>query len=114
MRLRYEFDIDWGELDEILSRHRLNYDKYFFWQKPDGIRFSREKIGVLKQDHINEFSFFLLDSISRIYEGEGGLVSYDAKYDNIGVFIKEFLKGKCAFVPNPRTDSGEELFIKKF
>lgn len=118
MKLRREHDIEWDTQERLFMRHMKKFDKYFYLPDPDNVRFSTACIGFMKRAELNQFGGYLETYIDQIRKGfvkisEGELtISWDFEYKNVDVFIKEFLAGKCAFVPCLHADSS--VFLKKF
>ena len=80
-------------------------NKYWFWPKPDNVRFSMEEIKVLKRRQFNKLPGLILsyfigtkDNFFKLEGGNDWSVRWDYPYDNTQMFISDFLKGKCAFV----------------
>jgi hypothetical protein len=118
--LRRKYGLSWDVLEGIYKKQRENLSKYIFWPEPDGIKFSREKIGYLKQYQLNEFGGHLLEYIEMIsgnlnseLQDEFSGLYWDYKYDDIQNFIDDFLSGRCAFVPYIFSSMDDRIYILK-
>lgn len=129
IELRRKYGIKWHILQALFEKHKKNFDRDVHWPDPDGVRFSEAWIGYHRQWALNFFGSHLVEYIKGIHEGfldewgDDDSFILDFKYRNMDIFIKDFLSGKCAFVPPPyggRDDQGftpfggPALFLKKF
>ncbi len=121
--LRLEYDIEWDIIEALVNKHAENFDRYVFLPEPDGIRFSREFIGWHRQFKLNLLGGLFFEYLELIEDGfmsVGGFADseltcfWGAEYETLGAMIDDFLRGKCAFVPNLFTSNQQEFFLKRF
>lgn len=120
MILRHEYDIDWDIQEALFKKHKENMDnKYWFWPKPDNVRFSMEEIETRRREHLNILSGMILgyfigakDDFFKVEPGGGWSTGWDYSYDNPHMLIDEFLEGKCAFVREARVNI--DTFLVRF
>ncbi len=96
--IRREWDIEWDLFESLLKKHSENLSKYFYWPVPDNVRISEASIGFMQRNLLNQFGIWLGGYLSAIRDGFIS-DSFHSRYDNVYIFIRDFLAGDCAFVP---------------
>ncbi|MFC1896944.1 hypothetical protein ACFL0Q_09885, partial [Thermodesulfobacteriota bacterium] len=121
IKLNYLHGIGWDILERLQKKFREDLEKFAYWPRPDGIRYSEKSIQYEKQRLTSCFCSFLLRVIGGIEHGllwvrdfnpasDEIKVPLDERYDSFGEFVDDFLKGACAFVP----EVTNEFFVHKF
>jgi len=123
--LRRSYDFAWDTVEALNNQHIKNFDKYFFLPDANGVIFSPNYITWLRQYHLNTFGSMLESYFGRIiaktieyipikWDNYGVPISplWDYKYREKDTFIRDFIDGRCAFVPTP--DNDLRYFLKKF
>lgn len=121
-----EYMIAWDVLDAINKKHIQNFDTYIMFPEIDNKRFTAEHIGYLRQSELNYFGITLHEYLKSIksssthffrsgYNEQNELqvqVDWDSEYDDVNIFIDDFLHGRCAFVHQLIAD-GPTLFLRR-
>jgi len=122
--LNLEYMIDWDVLIKLFNVSISNLRRYFYWPTPNGKTSSILSIRWMQQESENQVGIVLKNYIEWLHQGFPlgelypffGDLNPSFKYSNKDKFIKEFVSGKCAFVPTYPDDNVDrgELFLKRF
>jgi DNA-binding transcriptional MerR regulator len=124
--LKETYGIEYNLQKRLIEKHRESVEKYLFFPKIDGIRFTKEWLGWKKQEAaelwpklLQEYLWFKGKNVlikKNDYGGKGKKLTFmwDYEYKNMNELTEDYLNGKCAFVPCVDAMFSRDYFLKRF